>query len=149
MSSLAIISNWLEELPIIASKTMVKTLGTDPVPNDMGIGMKSYILDPEWCWIAKDGERANGFLAASPCHGTVLVWRLVVRERAPLDTLPILLRYFVRDCKKRGYIGLFSYLDPKSVAELFFMKAISLMGGTVFRQPQFLIAADFKSLERW
>lgn len=130
-------------------KTMVKTLGSDPVPDDMGIRMDGYILDTEWVWIAKEGEKVNGFLAASPCHGTVLAWRLVVRKGAPLDTLPILLRQFIRDCRKRGFIGLFSYLDPKSDAEKFLMKAIKGMGGAIFKKPQFLVAANLADLGRW
>lgn len=139
----------LEEIPLAKGKTIAKELGSDSVPTDMGIGMEDYILDSNWIWVSKEGDKTTGFLAASPCHGTVLVWRLVVRPDAPLDTLPILLRTFVKDCIKRGYIGIFSYLDPKRDAELFFIKAIKKMGGTLFRDPQVLVAANFKSLEKW
>jgi len=128
---------------------MVKTLDADPVPADMKIGMEGYILDTAWIWVAKVGDKVNGFLAASPCHGMVLVWRLVLRKESPIDTLPLLLRQFVRDVKKRGFIGLFSYLDPKNEAEKFLMRAIKGMGGEIINKPQFFVAAPLVHLERW
>jgi hypothetical protein len=139
----------LEEIPVEKGKTIAKELGSDPVPTDMGIGMEDYILDSSWVWIAKDGDKTTGFLAASPCHGTVLIWRLVIRPGARLGTMLILLRTFIRDCKNRGYIGIFSYLDPERDAEMSFMKAMRRGGGKVFDQPQFLAAASLSSLERW
>ncbi len=149
MSSLNVIAEWLDDLPEGDGKTIAKVLDSDPMPTDLKTGMEGFIIDSAWIWIAKTGGKVNGFLAASPMHGAVLVWRLVVREDSPLDTLPILLRQFVRDCKKRGYIGVFSYLDPKRKEEKLFMEALHKKNGTVFKKPQFLVAAKFDSLEKW
>lgn len=128
--------------------TEIETLKEPGIPEDLNAKMEGFDLDPRWVWIARNG-RINAALVASPCHGTVLVWRLVVRKDAPVDTLPLLLRRFVRDCKERGYTGVFSYLDPKRPEELFFMKAIVNMNGVVMKRPQFVAAAQFSALERW
>jgi hypothetical protein len=73
----------------------------------------------------------------------------VVRPGAPFDTLPLLLRQFVRDCGARGCSGVFTYMDPKNPTERFLMSAMRGMGGTVFSKPQFVAAASLAALERW
>lgn len=144
-----IISNWLDLAPPVADKVVVKTLGDDEVPSDMGIRMEGFTLDPEWAWIAKQGAVVNGFLAASPCHGMIIIWRLVVRDGAPKNTVLIVLRKFIKDAKERGCKGLFAYLDPKREAEKALMHMISRSGGTIFKTPQFCAATSLETLGRW
>lgn len=149
MNTSQIVSNWLDLPSVGEGEMVVKTLGDDIVPSDMGIRMEGFTLDPEWVWISKSGEVVNGFLAASPCHGMTIIWRLVVRDGAPSNTPLAVLRKFVKDMKERGCKGVFAYLDPKRESEKALMHIISRSGGTIFKTPQFCAAANLEALWRW
>jgi hypothetical protein len=121
----------------------------EELPSDMGIKMENFTLDPDWVWLAKYGDRIDGFLAAAPCHGIAMVVRLVLRPEADSWTLPLLLRQFRNDALARGYNGFFAYMDPKRKEEFFIMKMVVKMGGVVFNSPNFAVCGNFNRMEKW
>ena len=143
------VNAWLHERLSLDSSTDVRLLKDDPMPSDMGIGMEGYILDGDWAWIASKDARVNGFLAAAPCHGIVMVLRFVVRPGAPFDTLPLLLRKFVRDCRNRGYIGFFTPLNPDRPAEKQLMAMMEKLGAARVDEYQCTMAVNFDKVMRY
>lgn len=145
----ATVTAWLHEHLSIDSATEVRLLCDSPIPDDMGINMEGYIPDGDWAWIAEKEGRINGFLAAAPCHGIVMVLRFVVRAHAPFDTLPLLLRRFVRDCRNRGYIGFFAPLNPDRPHEKKLMQMMMKLGAARIDECQCTMAVNFDKVLRY
>ena len=132
-----------------AAGIVAKTLLGDTLPDDLETGMEKFIIDPEWAWIVKDGDRIDGFLAACPCHGTVNVIRLVMRKRCRFGALPALLRKFRDDCAERGYLGMFAFLDSERAEENRLKDDLISMGADVVPGNHVAVACAFTILRRW
>jgi len=91
----------------------------------------------------------NAVLVAAPCHGIVHVMRFVVREGAPFETLPLLLRQFCRDCQAKGFIGMFVFLDPKRDQERAILSMLERMKCVRVADCHVAVAANFSTLLRW
>jgi hypothetical protein len=68
-------------------------------------------LDPEWVWLAREGDAIVGILIAAPCHGLVFIWRLKMLPSAQPMALLKLLRAFIRDLRRRKCLGWMALLD--------------------------------------
>lgn len=149
MSVQSTVNAWLHERLSIDSATGVRLLRDEPMPTDLGIGMDGYIIDGDWAWIAEKEGRINGFLAAAPCHGIVMVLRFVMRPGSPFETLPLLLRQFVRDCRNRGYIGFFTPLNPDRPAEKALQGMMHKLGAAKIDEFHCTMAVNFDKVLRY
>jgi len=100
-------------MAFLAPKDRVRKLRQlETIPGCMEAGFEKYgQLDREWCWVYESERKIKGVLLASPCHGTVFVWRFkVLPECGPLAALR-LLKAFRRDCRKMGVNGYLTLVD--------------------------------------
>jgi len=86
-------------------------------------------LDMDWIWVACRGEMVVGVLEASPVHGTVMVWRLVMLKGQPFSLLAKLLRTFLREIRQRGYDGYMTLVDTSNATQSKLYKIIERTGG--------------------
>lgn len=98
-------------------------------------------LDPSWCWVVERGGAIEGCLLASPCHGTALIWRLVLIPGAPLSSLTRLLRAFLRDCRARGLAGYMTLVDEGVDAQGKLKKIMERAGAKVAARGWTLMAS--------
>ena len=86
-------------------------------------------LDMNWVWVACRGEMVVGVLEASPVHGTVMVWRLVMLKDQPFSLLAKLLRAFLREIRERGYDGYMTLVDTSNSVQAKLNRIIERTGG--------------------
>jgi hypothetical protein len=108
----------------------VRTLREEePMPQHLGTGFEAMPVMKSFCWVAEQDERIIGMLMAAPCHGLIFLVRLRVAEGAPVTTTALLFRHCMRDAKAMGFIGYFSYIDPKRDAEAAMIPICTRAGG--------------------
>ncbi len=86
-------------------------------------------LDMSWIWVACRGAMVVGVLEASPVHGTVMVWRLVMLKDQPFSLLTKLLRTFLREIRERGYDGYMTLVDTSNTEQAKLYRIIERTGG--------------------
>lgn len=86
-------------------------------------------LDPDWVWVLDDSGTIKGVLVASPCHGAAMVWRVSLAKDVSNIGLRRLLRRFVRDCKKRGLLGLITFMSLSGGSQSSLAAIIERAGG--------------------
>lgn len=69
-------------------------------------------LDLDWVWAAYDREdRMVGLLIAAPCHGLAMIWRVRMLPSAAPTALLSMFRKFIKDIRRRGFLGYMVGLD--------------------------------------
>jgi hypothetical protein len=105
------------------------------IPPEFEVGFdKLGMLDRDWVWVLDQGGEIKGILVASPCHQTVVIWRLVGKE--PLK----LLRTFGRTVRKLGYQGFMTLLDETSPTQRKLFRIVKRCGGGTM-PARFMLAA--------
>jgi hypothetical protein len=89
-------------------------------------------LDPNWVWLAKDEDEIVGILIAAPCHGLAFIWRIKMLPEASPMALLRLLRGFIRDIQKRGYLGYMALLNVAERKEEQALARIAFRAGAMF-----------------
>lgn len=97
-------------------------------------------IDPDWVWVLERDGNIAGILVASPCHGAVLIWRIVVSPGSSQMALGRLLRAFLRDCRKRGVKGYLSFVSLSREPEKRLAAMMEHAGGKVFARDMVMIA---------
>lgn len=124
-----------------------RLLRGDNIPSSLSLGFD--LLDPDWAWVAVVDSTVRAALLAAPCHGVVMVVRLVV-EPGYGWALPRLLRAFIRDAVRRGYAGYVCSLDKERKEEAKILKALKRAGKVVeWPMPQWMVGGTFGDLGKW
>lgn len=104
---------------------------------DMGLAMTQPM--PEWVWIAEQAEEIVGVLVTAPCHGVIILLRLLVKPAAP-STIPLLLlRRASRDARRRGYTSYMTLLDRSRTTEDHLARVAFQQGATIWPAPHTLV----------
>jgi hypothetical protein len=107
----------------------------EKLPSVVVTGFESLPMDENWCWHAIMDGVIVGTLVCCPCHGVVILFRLVIHESAPPYTLRRLLRTMFEDCNARGYKGYIILFGPMREKERRFIKMVRRIGGTQILEP--------------
>jgi len=105
-------------------------------------------LDPEWTWVALAEGRIIGALLGAPCHGMIMLARLVV-EPGYGWCLPRLLRYAIRDSLARGLEGYMCWLDPTRKEEKKIMSIFARSNAIERPEAFVLYGGKLSDLEKW
>jgi hypothetical protein len=89
-------------------------------------------LDHDWIWVLDSGGEIKGVMVASPCHGTVFVWRIAIDPSVSNTGVIRLLRRFVGDIRKRGSVGYTTLVDASKPIQKRLMGIVEKAGGTKF-----------------
>lgn len=74
-------------------------------------GLEPLKLDCNWAWVAEKDKQIVGLFLAAPCHGSVMLIRLVAGEGAPIHWAKALLSKAASDMIADGYQIAFVYLN--------------------------------------
>lgn len=108
----------------------VRTLREEEAfPQDLGTGFEAMPVMKSFCWVAEQDSRIVGILMAAPCHGLIFLVRVRVTDGAPIATTALLFRHCMRDAKAMGFVGYFSYIDPKRESEAAMIPICTRAGG--------------------
>jgi hypothetical protein len=114
----------------------------DVFPPEFDVGFDQLgKLDYRWIWVAERNGVIEGVVAASPCHGMALVWRVAIDHDSPKSLLLKLLRAFMRDIRQRGYSGYMTWVDPNRRPESQLRRVIEHLGGKSSHERMVLVAA--------
>lgn len=106
------------------------------MPQDLGTGFESMPVMKSFCWVAEQDGQIVGILMAAPCHGLIFLVRLRVIKGAPVTTTHLLFRHCMRDAKAMGFVGYFSYIDPKRESEAAMIPICTRAGGVQITDVQ-------------
>jgi len=95
------------------------------------VGWEKFSLDPEWTWIACDGESICGLLICGYAYPFLLLLRIAATPTAPPLTTLLLLRQAMREARRRGLAGYLTFLSDSAAAEGQLMRIVSRAGGKV------------------
>jgi len=98
-------------------------------------------LDPDWIWIATRFGLVTGVLAASPCHGVAVIWRVIATEEASQTCVVRLLRAFLKEIRQRGFVGYITILDRHRPEEQQFQSIVQKAGGKYYGEHSLMAAA--------
>lgn len=87
-------------------------------------GLEPLALDPNWAWVAVEGERIVGLLLACGCHNSVFLVRLICQD-APKTCIRQLIRKCAQDVRQAGYLVAFCYFDLERDEEVRLVKLMA------------------------
>jgi hypothetical protein len=118
-----------------------------PASLEVGLDLLGKI-DPDWIWIATRLGLVTGVLAASPCHGVAVIWRVIATEAASGTCVLRLLRRFLKDIKERQMLGYVVVLDQHKPIEMKLAEIVKRYGGKSFGSS-FMVMASSLSEVNW
>lgn len=129
----------LEIVPALMESTVRMLRPGEHIPFEVGFPSP----DPDWVWVeVKDGSIIAALFVA-PCHGMVNFIHL--KGTATMR----LLRRVVRDCRKRGYQGYYSALDPSRPEEEKLMEIMQKGSAYVYPGLHIVVGGLLADLEKW
>jgi hypothetical protein len=109
----------------------------EAIPPGLDTGFEKLRMMPDWVWIAENYGVPIGALIGAPCHQLAHLVRLCVRDDQHKTIVSgLLLRAFLRDVQKRGYLVYFAWLDPTNEIERRLVGLIRKSGGKQETMPQ-------------
>lgn len=103
-------------------------------------------LDPDWTWVLTWQGDTVGAVLAAPCHGLVMLVRVVMLPGHG-ELLPRLLRHCVKEWMRRGFTGYFTYLGDNEAEHK--LRRILSKGKVMEIPQQTCVGGDLSVLGRY
>ena len=114
----------------------------ETLPSVVVTGFEQLPMDNDWAWHAIIEDVIVGTLICAPCHGAVMLMRLVVHTSAPINTFRTLLRTMFRDTRSRGFVGYIALIGPMREPERRMLKILRKLGGIQMVEPSVLVYGE-------
>lgn len=119
------------------------------MPQHLNTGFEQMAVMNDFVWVAEQDGKIVGALMAAPCHGLIFFVRVRAEKGASSMVVPLLFRKCVKDCKERGFVGYFTFIDPSLEAERKFIPICQKAGGTQIMSLQVGLVGKLEEAARY